>query len=210
MKFPLEKKKNERTMINRIINYFCVTVMMVVAVSSYGQESDMPERPQPPRIVNDIAGVLNSNEEQQLEQKLVEFNRQTSTQIAVVTLNDMRGYAISDYAVRLAHHWGVGQQEKDNGILILVSPDNRDVFIATGYGVEGAVPDATAQQIVSNELVPNFEQGNYYKGLDEATTVLFDLTRGEYTAEQYNKKAGGKEGSQAPYPIFILFLLAII
>ena len=210
MKFPLERKKIEKTMMNRMIKFLFFFFFMAATVSVYAQQADMPERPQPPRIVNDFAGVLNSNEEQQLEQKLVEFNRQTSTQIAVVTLNDLRGYAISDYAVRLAHQWGIGQEEKDNGILILVSPENRDVYIATGYGVEGAVPDATAQQIVSNELIPNFETGNYYKGLDEATTVLFDLTRGEYTAEDYNRQSGGKKGSEAPFPIAILFLLAII
>jgi len=193
-----------------VFRYLLAMVLVSTTMPSLAQEGDFPERPQPPRIVNDFAGVLNQQEKNQLEQKLVQFNRQTSTQIAVVTLSDLRGYAISDYAVRLAHHWGIGQEDKDNGILILISPENQEVFIATGYGVEGAVPDATAHRIVTNELVPNFEQGNYYKGLDEATTVLFELTRGEYTAEQYNKRTGGNKESQAPYPIGILFLLAII
>lgn len=194
----------------QLYKFFLATLISLLFVPSMAQEGDFPERPQPPQIVNDLAGVLNPSDKNQLEQKLVRFNRETSTQIAVVTLNDLRGYAISDYAVRLAHEWGVGQEGKDNGILILVSPENQKVFIATGYGLEGAVPDATAQQIVDNELLPQFRQGNYYKGLDQATTVLFDLTRGEYTAEQYSEKVGDNRESQAPYPIGLLFLLVIV
>ena len=197
-------------MITKLLRYSLFIWMLLLMLPVMAQEVDFPERPQPPRIVNDFADVLSSSEQNQLEEKLVRFNRETSTQIAVVSLNDLQGYAISDYAVRLAHAWGIGQEEKDNGILILVSPENQKVFIATGYGLEGAVPDATAQQIVDNEILPQFRQGKYYKGLDQATTVLFDLTRGEYTAEQYNKKVGGNRGSQAPYPIGILFLLVII
>jgi len=193
-----------------LYRYILFILLSMMILPTVGQETDFPERPRPPRIVNDFAGVLGSSEKNQLEQELVRFNRKTSTQIAVVTLNDLRGYAISDYAVRLAHKWGVGQQEKDNGILILVSPQQEKVFIATGYGLEGAVPDATAKQIVDNEMVPHFKKGNYYKGLQEATAVLFDLTRGEYTAQQYNKKVGGNRGSKAPYPIGLLFLLVII
>ncbi len=185
--------------------------LMVAAIGASAQDVDFPERPQPPRIVNDFAEVLPADKQNQLEKKLVRFNRETSTQIAVVTLNDLRGFEISDYAVRLAHHWGVGQEDKDNGILILVSPDNGDVFVATGYGLEGAVPDATAKMIVDQEMVPHFSKGNFYKGLEAGTSVLFDLTRGEYTAQQYAQKSGnGKEGAQAPYPIGIVFLLVII
>ncbi|MBS3806258.1 MAG: TPM domain-containing protein [Bacteroidales bacterium] len=194
----------------KLYRFFLLVWMLLLIGPAMAQVEDFPERPQPPQIVNDFAEVLSPSEQSQLEQKLVRFNRETSTQIAVVTLNDLRGYAISDYAVRLAHEWGVGQEGKDNGILILVSPENQRVFIATGYGLEGAVPDATAQQIVDNEILPLFRQGNYYKGLEQATTVLFDLTRGEYTAEQYNKKVGGSKESQAPYPIGLLFLLVII
>lgn len=194
----------------KLYRYFPLVWMLLLMGPAMAQEGDFPERPQPPQIVNDFAEVLSQSKQSQLEQKFVRFNRETSNQIAVVTLNDLRGYAISDYAVRLAHEWGVGQEGKDNGILILVSPENQRVFIATGYGLEGAVPDATAQQIVDNEILPQFRQGNYYKGLDQAATVLFDLTRGEYTAEQYNKQVDGNKGSQAPYPIGLLFLLVII
>jgi uncharacterized protein len=185
-------------------------LFLISTVNIYSQQESFPPRPQPPRLVNDFANFLNQEEKQQLEQKLVRFNRQSSTQIAIVTLNDLQGYAISDYAVRLAEQWGIGQKGRDNGILILVNPANNKVFIATGYGLEGAVPDAIAHRIVDQEIIPSFKQGNFFKGLDQATNVLIDLTKGEYTAQEYSKRTGGEKQTKAPYPIGLLFLLVIV
>lgn len=193
-----------------IITYILFVLLGVSANSIIAQDTEFPQRPQPPRIVNDFADMLSGAEEQQLEQKLVQFNRQTSSQIAVVTLDDLRGHPIDDYAFRLGEEWGIGMKEKDNGILILISPERQKVTIATGYGLEGAVPDATAQRIIDNEIAPNFRKGNYYEGLNQATSVLFDLTRGEYTADQYREQTGGGKNSKAPYPIGLIFLLVII
>ena len=190
--------------------YLPLVLILLVGLSAAAQEREFPERPTPPRIVHDFAGILSDSEEQRLEQKLVQFDRKTSSQIAIVTLNDVRGNAIDDYAFRLGEKWGIGMKEKDNGILILISPERRKVTIATGYGLEGAVPDAIAQRIIDNEMAPNFRKGNYYQGIDQATSVLFDLTRGEYTADQYRQRTGGGKKSNAPYPIGIVFLLVII
>jgi uncharacterized protein len=192
------------------INAFLFALLFLFTGSIISQESEFPERPQPPRIVNDFAGLLSNEEEQRLEQKLVQFDRQTSSQIAIVTLDDLRGYPIDEYAFRLGEKWGIGMEEKDNGILMLISPERQKITIATGYGLEGAVPDATAQRIIDKEIAPNFRKGNYYQGLDQATSVLFDLTRGEYTAEDYREKTGGGKKSKAPYPIGIVFLLVVI
>ena len=185
-------------------------LMLFSFVSAFAQNTDFPERPQPPEIVNDFANLLSDNEEQKLERKLVQFDRQTSSQIAIVTLDDLQGHPIDDYAFRLGEAWGIGMKEKDNGILMLISPKRQKVTIATGYGLEGSVPDAIAQRIIDNELAPNFKKGNYYQGIDQATNVLFDLTRGEYTADQYRQNTGGDKKSKAPYPIGIVFLLVII
>ena len=193
-----------------LFKYMLAALLIFTGIQANSQEGEFPRRPQPPRMVNDFAGMMSQGERQKLEQKLVEFNRQTSTQIAVVTMNDIHGYAISDYAVRLAEQWGIGQKGRDNGILILVNPTNNKVFIATGYGLEGAVPDAIANRIVDQEIIPSFKQGNFFQGLDQATNVLISLTKGEYTAQDYRKKTGGERQSQAPYPIGLLFLLVII
>ena len=194
----------------QLFKYILAGLLVFTSAQLYSQEGEFPRQPQPPKMVNDFTGFLNSSEQQQLEQKLVRFNRETSTQISIVTLNDLHGFAISDYAVRLAEKWGIGQKGKDNGILILISPANNKIFIATGYGLEGVVPDATANRIIDEEITPSFKQGNYYQGLDRATDVLINLTRGEYTAQDYINKTGGEKKSKAPYPIGILFLLVIV
>ncbi|MBN2481448.1 MAG: TPM domain-containing protein, partial [Bacteroidales bacterium] len=92
---------------------------------------------------------------------------------------------IADYGVRLAEKWGIGQEGRDNGILILVSPANRWVTIQTGYGLEGAVPDAIAKRLIENVITPGFREENYYAALDSVANVLMSLTRGEFTADEY-------------------------
>jgi uncharacterized protein len=151
--------------------------------------AQFPPRPNPPQAVNDLVGIFNAQEAQQLEQKLRSFTRETSTAIVVAVVNDLHGMDPADYTISLAHKWGVGQKGKDNGILIMIQPTGgqgqRDAFIAVGYGLEGVVPDAIANRIVDNEMIPNFKNKNYYAGVNAAVDVLIGLTRGEYTAEQY-------------------------
>jgi len=172
---------------------------------------DFPVRPNPPKLVNDYAGFLKKGEQAALEQKLVRFNNETSTQIAIVVVPTLNGYDKSDYAFRLAEKWGIGQKGKNNGILILVKPktpsEKGQVFIATGYGLEPVVPDAIAKRIVEVEVLPNFRAGNYFKGLDDATNTLISLTRGEFTAEDYAKANKPDLAPQIGGLVFILFIL---
>ncbi len=108
-----------------------------------GAQTLLP-RPDPPRLVNDFAGVLSSSELQSLENKLVAFNDSTSNQIAVVIVNDLQGYDKSEFAYKVAKDWGVGQSDFNNGLLVLVKTKTDEslgqIFIATGYGLEGAIP----------------------------------------------------------------------
>ncbi len=113
---------------------------------------DFPAPMQPKRVVNDFTNLLSRQDQARLENKLRKFNDTTSTQIAIVTVPSLHGYAPNDYAQRLAEQWGIGQKGKDNGILVLVKPKSRDengqVAIAVGYGLEGVVPDAIASRII--------------------------------------------------------------
>lgn len=179
------------------------------------QAQELPEPMQPARLVNDFAGMLSPQQRDALEQKLDGFDRETSTQIAVVTVDDLQGLAPSDYAQRLFDKWGVGGRGKDNGVLVLVKPkrgnERGEVFIATGYGLEGAVPDALAGRIVDYDILPAFRQGRYYEGLDKGTSTLMELSRGEYTADQYlqrNRKGGGWLGILLPFGL--IFLLSLL
>lgn len=152
-------------------------------VLSAGHAQDLPKPMSPPRLVNDFAGVLSEQENSMLEQKLRAYHDSTSTQIAVVTVQDLGGYEVVDFAVRLGEAWGVGQRGSDNGIVVLVAIDDRKAAIVTGYGLEGAVTDAATRRIRENQMNPNFRDGNFYKGLDEATTSIIKLASGEFTAD---------------------------
>ena len=175
---------------------------------------DFPERPQPAKLINDFAGVIEKSSEQALEQELVAFARQTSTQIAVVTIPDLGGYDVSGYAFNLAEKWGIGQKGKDNGVLILVQPKTAgkrgQAFIATGYGLEGVVPDAVANRIVDKEMIPRFKQNDYTGGIAAGVSVLMELTRGEYSAEGYMKKTANSGSVVGGLGIIIIFFLVFL
>ena len=187
-----------------------VTVLSVVAFA-HGQ---VPERPNPPKLVNDFAGILNNSENSQLEGALVQFAQESSTQIVVVTVADLDGNDPGDYAFKLGEKWGVGQKGKDNGIVVLVKPkvgnSKGQIFIATGYGLEGVLPDAVVNgAIIDNEMIPYFKQNDYFGGLASGIKVMMDISREEYTAEQYQQSVGG-EGSAAPIFIFIVIIIISI
>ena len=185
-------------------------LIAILFITFPSRADDFPNKSNPPRLVNDLAGVFDKNQAEALERALVQFNDETSTQVAVVTLSDLKGYDAGDYTFRLAEKWGVGQKGKNNGILILIKPKTSDskgqAFIATGYGVEGAVPDAVARRIVDNEMIPHFKSNQYFEGVVAGVNVIMELTRGEYTADAYVKKTSGKVGTAA----FILILIFII
>ena len=174
---------------------------------------DIPDRPVPPRLVNDFAGMLKAEEVNMLERKLVAFNDSTSTQIAIVIVKDLNGYAPSDYAQRLGEKWGVGQKGRNNGILILVktkTDTKGEVQIATGYGVEGPIPDLACTDIANNEILPAFRNGDYYGGLSNATNTLMSLARGEFSAAEYGQKAKKSTGKDVPFGLIIFIIFIII
>ena len=187
--------------------FILFTVIAGTLLSVHAQ--DIPEPMTPKRIVNDFTGLFSTQERAALEKKLVNFNNNSSTQIAVVTVPSLNGHDINDYAARLGEKWGIGQKGKDNGIVILIKPksgrEKGEVAISVGYGLEGVVPDVTASRIIRNEIIPAFQADNYYKGIDKATDVLIDLSKGEYTADEYKKK---NEGS--PFDIVIGFIVFVI
>jgi len=171
---------------------------------------DIPDKPSPPRIVNDFAGILTNEQANQLENKLVRFNDSTSTQITIVTVKSLNGYDKQDFAQRLGQKWGVGQKGKNNGVVILVKPkyanEKGEATIQTGYGMEGVLPDITCKRIVDNEMIPQFQEGNYYAGLDAATSTIISISRHEYTADQYNKR----RPQRSPYSFLIPIIIMII
>lgn len=194
---------------NKALSLLVIFLMGYFSVRAAGTE--IPERPSPPRLVNDFTGTLNKNEINQLERKLVAFNDSTSTQIVVVFVKSLEGYDKAQFADLLGEKWGVGQKGKNNGIVILVKPktpsSGGETFIATGYGLEGAVPDAVVNQITDDVMIPYFKQNLYYDGVQEASNILMKLTSGEFTAEEYLNKSNS---GGTPLAVLIPFIIVIV
>jgi len=171
-------------------------------------EAQIPPRPEPPRLVNDFAGLLNESERTQLEQRLVAYSDSTSTQIAVVIMPDLYGYDPDDMAQRIGQEWGVGQKSTSNGLIILVKPKTGSergyAAISTGYGLEEVITDAVSRRIVDNAMIPRFKEGNYYEGIVAGVNIVTDLLLGKYKAEDYGKGKGTKGGG------FIIIIIIII
>jgi uncharacterized protein len=202
-----------------IKKYFSILLLSLFsAITLWAKADSIPERPTPPRLVNNLSktfpNFISQQEESQLEKKLQDFANQTSNQIVIVIVDDLAGEEPWNYATELGHKWGVGQAKFDNGIVILVKPTGgegqRNLFIAVGYGLEGAIPDLTTKQIRENEMYPYFKNGEYYTALDKATDVLMSLAKGEYSSDEYGKKNSGKKfpiGLIIPLIFIILFII---
>lgn len=169
--------------------------------------AQFPDPPNPPRLVNDLAGVLNKSENRNLEQQLLQLNNQTSNELTIVSVKNLQGYDANQYASELGDRWGVGKAKTQNGVLILISIEDKKMAIAVGRGLEGAITDLRAGRIIREIMVPAFKQGDYYGGLSSASTVLGEMMTGEY-----NEQINGEENKShaAPLIIFVLLFLALI
>ena len=174
-------------------------IALLVSFCAFAQiEKYIPNPPSPSRLVNDFARLLSPEQVQYLETKLVAYDDSTSNQIAIVTVEDLHDYAAVDYATALGRKWGIGGKQFNNGVIILVSTGggegNRDAFIAPGYGLEGAIPDITANTILNAELIPNLKTSDYYTAFDRTTDALIKAAAGEYKAPSGYRSRGKSKG----------------
>ena len=191
--------------------YFCLILALIFA-GSIGLAQKIPARPVPPRLVNDFADILSDSEEYALEQKLVNYNDTTSTQICVVTVTSLGGTTSDDFAQKLGEKWGVGTKN-NNGVVILVKPKTADelgdVSIQVGYGMEPYVTDAVNYGIRTKEMIPAFKEGNYYKGIDNAVNAIIGLASGAFKAEKYAKGDDDAVGVISLGVIFLFIYLVL-
>ena len=162
---------------------FVITILLFLSSLRISAQ-DVPEPMYPYRLVNDFANIFSSVENQVLEQRLLAYNDSTSTQIYVVTVTDLGGYPASDYAFALGEKWGIGQKSKNNGLVILIKPKTEDsrgqVFIATGYGLEEFINDAYTGRIIRNEMIPYFQNDDYFGGVNAAVDAVVSRLSGEF------------------------------
>lgn len=205
MRYPLG---NNKSIMKKI---FSIIFSLTLTFTAFAD--NIPQRPVPPRLVNDLADVLSAGEEQQLEAFLANFARGSSTQIVVVTVNSLNGYDKAQYTYKIGESWGVGQSDSDNGAVMLIKPktasEKGEAYIATGYGLEAVIPDAIASRIVNHEMIPLFKNGDYADGIAAGLTVMTELAAGEYPYEEYESRTNGS-GGFALLPLLMIMVFYLL
>lgn len=171
-------------------------------IAAYAFAKEIPAKSN--RLVNDYANVLSTSEVNALETKLRGYYDSTSTQIAVVLENSLEGDDLFDYCQRLATAWGIGEKGKNNGVLLYVAIGDRKARIHTGYGMEATITDAMSTRIRTQQMNPAFKAGNYYQGLDDASTTIMQLASGEFVNDQEDTPI------QKGPSLFVVFIIVII
>ena len=189
---------------------FC---LLVLVLPMTGLEAAEVLPPKPERYFNDYAGVVSPATAGQLNRTLEEFERTTSSQIVVVVFPKMQSdSSVADYAVRVAQSWGVGQKSKNNGAVLFVFVEDRQIYLSTGYGLEGAIPDATAKRIIEQEIKPRFRSGDFEGGLVAGVQAILQAAKGEYrgTGRTVADQTGRRPGGGIPFLLLIVVLLVLI
>lgn len=174
------------------LNYIVVLVFLqlnlLAQVDKY--HAVIPDVPSTPALVNDLGDLLTTEEENLLETKLVKFNKETSNEIAVVTVKSLGDLEVSQFANELGRKWSIGKATKRNGVLVLISKNDRKINISPSDKLQGALPDVICSRIIREDIVPNFKKEEYFIALNEATDHIIAATKGEFTNEQIGQ---GKE-----------------
>ena len=147
------------------------------------------------RVVDD-AGILDEGTRAALTQKLAEFETKTTDQFVVVTLKSLQGTSIEDLGVELGRHWQIGQRDKNNGVLLIVAPNERRVRIEVGYGLEGALTDAVSRLIIENGITPRFRAGDFAGGITRGVDDIISVLSGD--AEEWKARAARRPDTVSP------------
>lgn len=158
------------------------------------------------KAVYDYADVLSDSEERALNLKLIRYADTTSTQIVIATINDLKGDYIATVSTNWAHKWGVGDVKKDNGIFVLLSKNDRKIWISPGYGVEQYITAGQAGDIVRSVILPEFKAGSYYRGLNNGTTVMIQMLNGTFKGVPIRNTI---ETQGDGFPIFFFIIILV-
>jgi uncharacterized protein len=193
------------------IHLLIITIAILFAISAQAAEV-MP--PKPKGYFNDYAGVVSKEAASRFNEQLAQFERDTSDQVVVAVFPKMQSDSdIADYTQRVAQAWGVGQKERRNGVVLFVFIEDRKMFIQVGYGLEGALPDATAFDITERHIKPLFRAGNYEAGLATGIDLICKAIRGEYKGSgktvAESQGAGGVITNILPFIVFIIVLMLL-
>jgi uncharacterized protein len=168
---------------SRLFRLFSFLFLLLAAIGSGAVRAD-PALPALTGRVVDQANLLDLGTAQRLSDELARYESRTSTQIVVATLPDLQGYPIEQWGLALLRGWQIGQKGKNNGVVLVVAPKERELRIETGYGAEGPLPDATADVILRRVIVPRFKQSDYGSGIFAGVQAIEAALDGSFTADQ--------------------------
>lgn len=188
-----------------------IILCAVLAIPLRAADSWVPDPSDPPRLVNDFASAFTAAQRDSLETALVEFDDSTSNQICVVTVKDLQGMDVADYALALGRKWGVGSK-RNNGVIVLLKTREGsyvDVTIQVGRGLEGAIPDVYASRIIRNIMGPHLRNDEYWPAVSKACIELMALAKGEIS-EPRDAAEGSGEGAIVVLGVFFLIIFLLI
>ncbi len=183
-------------------NLLSLLIALIVTSTAFSQDF-LPQKPM--GMVNDYANMLSSSEVNQLERKLRNYRDTTTNVIAIATIESLEGYSRDEVANELFSKWKMWEGDRYNGVLILIAKNDRELKIEVGYGLEGAIPDAMANRIVQDVLVPNLRSGTVYNGLDRASDIMIQLAAGEFEGAPEMQS----NGPDIPIDLIIFFIVLI-
>ncbi len=188
------------------IAFRCLLFLFLTSPFIVLAQYEIPEKPEfQTSIYDDEIKLLSASQKNSLEQKLIRYSDSTSTQIVLAVISSTNGEYINYLGAQWGEKWGIGQADKDNGILILLAKDDRKIAINTGKGVEHLLTDAMSKRIINRDIIPYFKRDDYFGGLDRATDAIFEVLNGEYQGTRQNSEG------DFPFEIFIfLFIIFII
>ncbi|SUB21860.1 putative transmembrane protein [Pasteurella bettyae] len=181
-------------------------IFSLIFVSISVWAADFPASPTPFHYVNDYTKTLSENDKNYLENKLIQYSKETSSQISVVIVPTTGEYEVSDYAFALGDKWGIGRKHLNNGVLMLIAKNDHKIFIATGQGLEGALPDAFISQIIRQVMTPNFKQEQYAQGINGALDYIIAASKGEFDPHKIEESEFEKF---IPFLMVLVFILVV-
>lgn len=204
MKIPIQKNSNSKG-----IFQFVLLLSVLFSCNCIFSQFTIPEKPSLQTSVYDYANLFSTNEKTQLEEKLIRYSDTTTTQIVVITIESLKGEDVSLLATKWGHTWGVGGTKKDdNGVIILISKNDRKIAINPGYGLEDRLTAGIGGEIIRNIIIPEFKAGSYYNGVNKGTDALFDVFKGKYKGTRKQAKQE-QDFPFLPFIIIIAFILIL-
>jgi uncharacterized protein len=160
--------------------WLVVALLLATIVAVRHVHAETPDLPALTGRVVDRANILSDSVEASLSTRIEAHEKATTDQIVIVTLPDLMGRSIEDWGLMLGRGWGIGQKGKDNGIVFLIAPNDRELRIEVGYGLEGNLPDAIANEIIQSDVIPHFKQGDMEGGISAGLDSILAALGGTY------------------------------